>query len=140
MTAQNQSSGGLLKNKFNLGQNTKTLFQVLAQLPLTTILKGTKLLSLWMEYPSYPLVASGSQEIRKCPGSAENAWNQREVPSWPSQMKILTIAPENCEKSPLKHFTETPVCLILRICLQCSVQDCLHRKFSNVYRKKNICV
>ena len=30
MTAQNQSSGGLLKNKFNLGQNTKALFQVLA--------------------------------------------------------------------------------------------------------------
>ena len=36
MTAQNQSSGGVLKNKFNLGQNTKRLFQVLAKIPLTT--------------------------------------------------------------------------------------------------------
>ena len=36
MTVQNQSSGGVLKNKLNLGQNTKRLFQVLAKLPLTT--------------------------------------------------------------------------------------------------------
>ena len=36
MTVQNQSSGGFLKNKLNLGQNTKSLFQVLAKLPLTT--------------------------------------------------------------------------------------------------------
>ena len=36
MTVQNQPSGGFLKNKFNLGQNTKRLFQVLAKLPLTT--------------------------------------------------------------------------------------------------------
>ena len=36
MTVQNESSGGVLNNKFNLGQNTKRLFQVLAKLPLTT--------------------------------------------------------------------------------------------------------
>ena len=36
MTVQNQSSGGVLKNKFNLGKNTKRLFQVLAKLLLTT--------------------------------------------------------------------------------------------------------
>ena len=36
MTVQNKSSGGVLNNKFNLGQNTKRLFQVLAKLPLTT--------------------------------------------------------------------------------------------------------
>ena len=36
MTVQNQSYGGVLKNKLNLGQNTKRLFQVFAKLPLTT--------------------------------------------------------------------------------------------------------
>ena len=35
MTVQNQSSGGVLKNKFNLGQNRERLFQVLAKLPFT---------------------------------------------------------------------------------------------------------
>ena len=36
MAVPNQSSGDVLRNKFNLGQNTKRLFQVLAKLPLTT--------------------------------------------------------------------------------------------------------
>ena len=36
MTVQNESSGGVLNNKFNLGQNTKRILQVLAKLPLTT--------------------------------------------------------------------------------------------------------
>ena len=35
MIVQNQSSGGVLKNKFNVGQNAKILFQILAKLPLT---------------------------------------------------------------------------------------------------------
>ena len=36
MTMRNQSYGGVLKNKPNLGQNTKRLFQVFAKLALTT--------------------------------------------------------------------------------------------------------
>ena len=36
VTVQNQSSGGVLKNKFNVGQNKNRLFQALANLPLTT--------------------------------------------------------------------------------------------------------
>ena len=36
MTVKNQTSGCFLKSKFNLEQNTKRLFQVLAKLPLTT--------------------------------------------------------------------------------------------------------
>ena len=36
MTVQNQSSGGVLTNKFNIGQNTNRLFQVWARLPLAT--------------------------------------------------------------------------------------------------------
>ena len=35
MTVQNQSSRCVLKNKLNLGQNTKRLFQVLTKLPST---------------------------------------------------------------------------------------------------------
>ena len=38
-----------------------------------------------------------------------NAWNLKEVPSWPPKMKILEVTLENCKKSPLKHFTETPI-------------------------------
>ena len=36
MNTENQSSRGVLKNKFNLGLNTKRLVQVSAKLPLTT--------------------------------------------------------------------------------------------------------
>ena len=31
------------------------------------------------------------------------------MPSWPTQIKTLAIALENCKKAPLKHFTETPI-------------------------------
>ena len=32
-----------------------------------------------------------------------------EVSSWPPEIKILAIGLENYKKSPLRHFTETPI-------------------------------
>ena len=75
MTVQNWSSGGALKNKFNLGQNTKRLFLVLAKLPSTTT--ETELVHYHHRWSVRvaPLVVFRSWEIRKFQGSSENAWN-----------------------------------------------------------------
>ena len=44
-------------------------------------------------------------------------------PSRPPEMKILTVALENCKKSLLRHILFYP---ISRICPQHSVQDCIN--------------
>ena len=51
---------------------------------------------------------------------------------------------DNCARKLLKitcktFHRNTYFCLISGTCLQCFVQDCLHRKFCSVYRKNNIC-
>ena len=72
MTVQNQSSGAVLKNSFNPGQNTKKLFQVLAKLPLTTT--ETELGYFYHRWSVRvaPLVALRSRKFQGCP---KNAWN-----------------------------------------------------------------
>ena len=74
MTMRNQSYGGVLKNKPNLGQNTKRLFQVFAKLALTTT--ETELgYCHHSECPSCPtscLKILGNRTFHESP---ENAWN-----------------------------------------------------------------
>ena len=72
MTVQNQSFGGVLKNNFNLGQNTKRLIQVLTKLPLTTTETELGYYHHRWGCPSCPnscLKILGNQR------SPENAWN-----------------------------------------------------------------
>ena len=75
MTVQNQSSGGVLKNKFSPGLNRKRLFQVLAKHPLTTTEMELGYYHHKWSVRIAPLVALRSQEIRKFQASPENAWN-----------------------------------------------------------------
>ena len=70
---QSQSSGGVLKNKFNLGQNTKRLFQVLVWHPLITTKTELGYYHHRWRARVAPLVALRSQEIRKFQESSENA-------------------------------------------------------------------
>ena len=65
MTVQNQSSRGVLKNKFNIGENTNRLFQVSARLPLATTETELGYYQHRWSVRVAPLVTLRSKEIRK---------------------------------------------------------------------------
>ena len=65
MTVQNQLFRGVLKNKFNIGENTNRLFQVSARLPLATIETELGYYQHRWSVRVAPLVTLRSKKIRK---------------------------------------------------------------------------
>ena len=103
MTVQNQFSGGVLKNKFNLGQNQNRLFQFLAKLSLTTT--ETKLGCYHHKWSAQvvPLVGQGNfREIPKKLGI------KGKCPVGHPKWKFQQLSQEVVKKALLKHFREAP--------------------------------
>ena len=103
MTVQNQFSGGVLKNKFNLGQNQNRLFQFLAKLSLTTT--ETKLGCYHHKWSArvVPLVGQGNfKEIPKKLGI------KGKCPVGHPKWKFQQLPQEVVKKALLRHFIEAP--------------------------------
>ena len=69
-------------------------------------LSGTRFLSVESEFPNnLKLRILGNENI------STKLQKRLEINAWSTELKVFTVALENCEKSLLEHFTKKPILL-----------------------------